>query len=182
MLGSFLGATKAPNEDTSQPTLKASTFVANRIQLSGPVPASLKHRYVGFAPFVKAMFKKKGIKGILLNRALHRQHSSIYKWNKNTAYGVAGADGASDEQHHGENGHAGGEKREEEERLVSPDVFARLFLRMTSHGTHGRIFTYVIMLDGEWRFTVCFLSNCSRVISYQTVFYRRLAMNSPSSS
>ncbi|GJF00915.1 hypothetical protein PsYK624_172190 [Phanerochaete sordida] len=30
---------------------------------------------------------------------------------------------------------------------------ARQFLRMTSYGTQGRIFTYVIMLDGEWRFT-----------------------------
>ena len=38
-------------------------------------------------------------------------------------------------------------------------AMAKQFLKMTSYGTHGRIFTYVIMLDGEWRFTV----RCSRL-------------------
>ena len=38
---------------------------------------------------------------------------------------------------------------------------AKRFLRMTSYGTHGRIFTYVIMLDGEWRFTVRRVRPCT---------------------
>ena len=53
-----------------------------------PVPDSLHHRYVGFAPFIKAMFKKKGIEGIILHRALHKQHCSVYKWDKNVIWGV----------------------------------------------------------------------------------------------
>ncbi|KAH8107689.1 hypothetical protein BXZ70DRAFT_912163 [Cristinia sonorae] len=153
VLGSFLGSTKAPNEDHTHPSLKASTFVANRMQLSGPVPSSLRHRYVGFAPFVKAMFKKRGIEGMLLHRALHRQHTMIYKWDRNTVCEVVKS---SQSQDYGEDGQVmvfhdkrTGDKRTEKES----EAFARQLLRMTSHGTHGRIFTYVIMLDGEWRFT-----------------------------
>ncbi|EKM54783.1 uncharacterized protein PHACADRAFT_258875 [Phanerochaete carnosa HHB-10118-sp] len=41
-----------------------------------------------------------------------------------------------------------------DEKISSDSIaMARQFLRMTSYGTYGRIFTYVIMLDGEWRFT-----------------------------
>jgi len=150
ILGSFLGAAKAPNEDHTQPSLKASTFVANRIQLSGPVPASLRHRYVGFAPFIKAMFKRKGIEGILLHRALHRQHTCIYKWDKRTVCGTVTLSQGEDAQQlaNGVNGHDKGKGPSSES-----DAFAHQLLQMTSHGTHGRIFTYVIMLDGEWRFT-----------------------------
>lgn len=149
MLGSFLGSTKAPNEVDGQSSLKASTFVANRLQLSGPVPASLRHRYVGFSPFIKAMFKKQGIQGYLLHRALHRQHCLIYHWDKYTLYGVVGRDQPVQES----NGDASG-SQDRKGAASESDAFAQQLLRMTSHGTHGRIFTYVIMLDGEWRFTV----------------------------
>ncbi|KAJ8474701.1 hypothetical protein ONZ51_g7050 [Trametes cubensis] len=126
------------------------SFIANRLQLTGPVPAALRHRYVGFAPFVKAMFRARGIEGILLNRALHKQHRAIYKWDRNTIWGVVGEEDVEDQaskeaQHKTENGTA---------RSSRPDeAFARKFLEMTAYGTEGRIFTYVIMLDGEWRFT-----------------------------
>ncbi|KAI0074406.1 hypothetical protein K474DRAFT_1677110 [Panus rudis PR-1116 ss-1] len=161
----FLGSTKAPNreQDKAKPSLKASTFVANRIQLSGPIPPSLRHRYVGFAPFVKAMFKKEGIEGILLHRALHHQHGSIYKWDKNVVWGViegdsgdetnGGADGNANSEANGqtpENAEGNGKDVEiterEETKKKKPTsesvALARQFLRMTSHGTHGRLFTY----------------------------------------
>ncbi|CAL1706083.1 unnamed protein product [Somion occarium] len=162
LLGSFLGSTKAPAVDIANPSLKASTFIANRIQLTGPVPASLRHRYVGFAPFVKAMFKKEGIKGLLLHRALHKQHCSIYKWDKNVVWGVVEGINEKQDEKHEVNGKTTGDAEYTSEdkgdhttdHLKEESVaFARQFLRMTSHGTHGRIFTYAIMLDGEWRFT-----------------------------
>lgn len=147
MLGYFLGAAKAPNTDQSNPSLKPSTFVANRLQLAGPVPASLRHRYVGFAPFIKAMFKRKGIEGLILHRALHKQHCSMYKWDKNVVWGAIDSDNDGiDVIEHQETEASGTTQRSL--------ALARQFLRMTSHGTHGRLFTYVIMLDGEWRFTV----------------------------
>ncbi|KAI0771120.1 hypothetical protein BD413DRAFT_625672 [Trametes elegans] len=130
------------------------SFIANRLQLTGPVPSSLRHRYVGFAPFVKAMFRARGIEGFLLNRALHKQHRAIYKWDANTVWGVVGSEephGKKDAQN-GDAHHADGDASNPEE--VKPDeAFARKFLEMAAYGTEGRIFTYVIMLDGEWRFT-----------------------------
>ncbi|KAI0366683.1 hypothetical protein BV20DRAFT_951821 [Pilatotrama ljubarskyi] len=127
------------------------SFIANRLQLTGPVPAALRHRYVGFAPFVKAMFRARGVEGILLNRTLHRQHRAIYKWDANTIWGVVGQ-----EAHDGkieENGERqeGGKDTSGSER--TDEAFARKFLEMAAYGTEGRIFTYVMMLDGEWRFT-----------------------------
>ncbi|KAH9890086.1 hypothetical protein C8Q73DRAFT_793435 [Cubamyces lactineus] len=126
------------------------SFIVNRLQLAGPVPAALRHRYVGFAPFVKAMFRARGIEGILLNRALHKQHRAIYKWDGNTIWGIVGEEQSEDRaekeaQHRLGDGSA--------QREQPDEAFARKFLEMTAYGTEGRIFTYVIMLDGEWRFT-----------------------------
>ncbi|KAI0820444.1 hypothetical protein BC628DRAFT_858185 [Trametes gibbosa] len=127
----------------------AHSFVANRLQLAGPVPASLRHRYVGFRPFIKAMFKARGIQGIVLNHALHKQHRAIYRWDANTVWGIIGqgedadSDGALHNASHFVD--IGKEKPN--------DALAKKFLEMTEYGTEGRIFTYVIMLDGEWRFT-----------------------------
>lgn len=141
--------------------MKPTAFIANRIQLAGPVPSTLRHRYVGFAPFVKAMFRRSGIRGLILHHALHKQHLSIYKWDKNVVWGVIGDDDKEprgEEQERAQDGEA--QKNDEEQakegdKIASDSVaMARQFLRMTSHGTHGRIFTYVIMLDGEMRFTV----------------------------
>ena len=99
------------------------------------------------------MFNKKGIEGILLHRALHRQHAMVYKWDKRTVYGVVGRNNVDAPEN---GGHGSGDSTVEQtdQRTVS-DALSRQLLRMTSHGTYGRIFTYVIMLDGEWRFTVC---------------------------
>ena len=77
------------------------------------------------------MFTKSGIKGRLLHRALHDQYNTIYGYGKNTEWGVVEA---SDSQDDGR-------------------ALAETFLRMSSFGTQGRIFTYIITLDGEMRFT-----------------------------
>jgi len=78
------------------------------------------------------MFTNSGIKGRLLHRALHKQYATIYGYGKDTEWGVVRPpDGDEDAGH----------------------AFAEKFLGMTSFGTQGRIFTYVITLDGEMRFT-----------------------------
>ncbi|KAL1950815.1 hypothetical protein VTO73DRAFT_5939 [Trametes versicolor] len=132
----------------------ARSFIANRIHLSGPVPAALHHRYVGFAPFIKAMFKAKGIKGILLNRTLHKQHRTIYRWDANTIWGVIGEEDKTAPDGEGKEPSKEDKKEVPSKEEGKPDeAVARKFLDMTSYGTEGRIFTYVILLDGEWRFT-----------------------------
>jgi len=78
------------------------------------------------------MFTKSGIKGRLLHRALHDQYATIYGYGKDTEWGVV-------------------EPSEDDEDAGR--AFARKFLQMTSFGTQGRVFTYVITLDGEMRFT-----------------------------
>ncbi|KAI0088095.1 hypothetical protein BDY19DRAFT_951999 [Irpex rosettiformis] len=192
LIGWLMGSSHSPDNGDRLPgsRVKPTAFVANRIQLAGPVPAALRHRYVNFAPFVKAMFSRSGIRGVLLHHALHKQHLEIYKWDKNVVWGVIDEDGG-DVQKPGDEERQRGKGREEhtastkdtirnggaaqsnisshpdepaaanhvqskEERCELPSdsiALARQFLRMTSFGTHGRIFTYVIMLDGEWRFT-----------------------------
>lgn len=119
------------------------------------MPASLHHRYVGFAPFIKAMFKAKGIKGILLNRTLHKQHRTIYRWDANTIWGVIGEEDKIVPDGEGKEPSKEDKKEVASKEEGKPDeAVARKFLDMTSYGTEGRIFTYVILLDGEWRFTV----------------------------
>ncbi|TBU61824.1 hypothetical protein BD310DRAFT_919941 [Dichomitus squalens] len=128
---------------------------ATRLQLIGPVPSALRHRYVGFKPFVKAMFRAKGIEGMALHRALHQQHSAIYKWDKDTIWGVVeeqpGLEGEDKGRKGGDDVHFAGKVGPNNEK---PDeAFARKFLDLVEYGTEGRVFTYVIMLDGQWRFT-----------------------------
>jgi hypothetical protein len=171
-----MGSSNSPDTGDKAPgsSVKPTAFVANRIQLAGPVPATLRHRYVGFAPFVKAMFRRTGIRGILLHHALHKQHLNIYKWDKNVVWGVindeehgnvrfleAGADdkAVDSAQQNGtgelsDRGNSQAVAHSEDNESSGSVALARQFLRMTSYGTHGRIFTYVVMLDGEWRFTV----------------------------
>ena len=122
----------APPSEERKKGLATTSFIANRLQLTGPVPTALSHHYVGYRPFIEWMFTKRGIKGRLLHRALHKQYATIYGYGKSTEWGtIEPADG---------------------QRNVGY-ALAEKFLRMTSFGAQGRVFTYVITLDGEMRFT-----------------------------
>ena len=105
---------------------------------------------------MKAMFRARGIEGIVLNRALHKQHRAIYKWNKNTIWGIVADQNRDTESNDGDVREGAGP----DGRQKPHDAFAKKFLEMAEYGTEGRVFTYVIMLDGQWRFTV---SVCPRV-------------------
>jgi hypothetical protein len=96
------------------------------MQLSGPVPDELYHRYVEFKPFVAGMFTAHSLRGRILNRALRHQHARIYNYDRSTTYGV----------------------------FQEPCIdMTKKFLEFVHHDQGGRIFTYVITLDGQWRFT-----------------------------
>ena len=96
------------------------------MQLQGPVPEEMYHRYVEFKPFVAGMFTGKSLRGWLLNRALHHQHARIYQFDRSTVYGS----------------------------FPSPSKDLTLqFLDLVHYDHGGRIFTYVLTLDGQLRFT-----------------------------
>jgi hypothetical protein len=102
------------------------SFQAIQMQLSGPVPNELYHRYVEFKPFVAGMFTAHSLRGRILNRALHHQHRRIYNYDHSTIYGV----------------------------VPKPSIeMTKKFLEFVHHDQGGRIFTYVITLDAQWRFT-----------------------------
>lgn len=103
------------------------SFQANQIQLHGPVPEELYHRYVEFKPWVKLMFTTSGIRGFFLSKALHHQHARVYNFSKSTEYGLLGYE-------------------------PSRDTTLK-FLDLVHYDEGGRIFTYVLTLDGLFRFT-----------------------------
>lgn len=72
------------------------------------------------------MFTGKGIRGKVLHKVLHKQHQRIYNFNSSTQWGMV--KGSSEEA-------------------------AMQFLRLAHFDEGGRIFTYVITLDGLMRFT-----------------------------
>jgi hypothetical protein len=102
-------------------------FQANQMQLHGPVPAELYHRYVEFKPFVKGMFTNAGIRGFLLHKALTHQHNQVYRFDRKTDYGYLGL------------------KPSHETTLK--------FLELVHFNEGGRIFTYILTLDSLFRFT-----------------------------
>lgn len=132
LLGRLLGQ-KAPNEDSSSSKEKSGkskperyNFQANQMQLRGPTPEAMYHRYVEFKPFVKAMFTAKGFRGFILSKALHHQHTRVYNFDRETAF----------------------------ESFPEPcEEFTQKFLELVHHDQGGRIFTYVLTLDGIFRFT-----------------------------
>ncbi|PFH63407.1 hypothetical protein XA68_10044 [Ophiocordyceps unilateralis] len=101
-------------------------FQANQMQLQGPTPPRLYHRYVEFRPFISSMFLSTGLRGKILNTALHKQHSRIYNFDQSTEYGTF-------------------EPCSEQASLQ--------FLRLAHFDEGGRVFTYVLTLDGLLRFT-----------------------------
>ncbi|KAI5296165.1 hypothetical protein KEM52_005370 [Ascosphaera acerosa] len=126
LIGRLVGTKTGGNEVLeSENKLTTYNFQAVQLQLMGPVPQSLYHRYVDFKPFVGHMFNSSHVSGFVLNRALHHQHSRVYNYDRSTEYGVCD----------------------------SPEAVSRLFLDMVGYAEGGKIFTYVLTLDGEWRFT-----------------------------
>ncbi len=108
-----------------------ASFQANELQLRGPVPNELYHRYVEFKPFVAGMFTASGIRGRILHRVLHHQHERLYNFDKKTKFGAI----------------------EYDHKAKVSDDLALQFLDMVHYDQGGRLFTYVITLDGMFRFT-----------------------------
>ena len=109
------------------------------------------------------MFTSTSIKGRILNRALHHQHARIYNYDRSTVYG----------------------------RFPSPNKDLTLqFLDLCHFDEGGRIFTYIITLDGQWRFTETgkefgidmlskhsMHSDCDNYIAYSGEFFIRRLKN-----
>lgn len=72
------------------------------------------------------MFASTGLRGKILNMALHKQHNRVYNFNASTEFGTV-------------------KPRSEEATLQ--------FLKMAHFDEGGRLFTYVLSLDGLLRFT-----------------------------
>mgnify|MGYP006949401517 CR=1 FL=1 len=102
------------------------SFQANEMQLRGPVPSKMYHRFVEFRPIITSLFMSKGVRGKILNTFLHKQHNKVYNFDKSTEYGLF-------------------EPCSEEAALQ--------FLRLVHFDEGGRMFTYVLTLDGLLRFT-----------------------------
>ena len=116
-----------------------------------------------FKPFIAGMFTSTSLKGRILNRALHHQHQRIYNYDRSTVYG----------------------------RCPSPAKELTIqLLDLCHYDEGGRIFTYVITLDGQWRFTETgkefgidmlskhsMHSNCDNYIAYSGEFFIRRLKN-----
>ncbi|EAS28734.3 C2 domain-containing protein [Coccidioides immitis RS] len=126
MIGRLVGTKDSVQPGTGKKPITKYNFQAIQIQLTGPVPWRLYHRYVEFKPFVAGMFNGQSIRGRLLNHALHHQHARIYNFDRSTMHGM----------------------------FPSPCIeLAQQFLEFVHYDQGGRIFTYVLTLDGQWRFT-----------------------------
>ena len=178
----------------------ASTFVATKLQLTGPTPKDLRHHFVGYNKFIVWIYNKSGLLGQFLNHGLRKQYRTIYSYNKRTRYGVVDAADADYELRldktsetaeggvaHGDtesaNGERGGHPVDAREETVA---LAKAFLEMTKYGAGGRLYTYVLTLDSEWRFSetgdefaIDFLSkhmmhaNGAQVVCYAGEFFVR---------
>ncbi|OAA59910.1 c2 domain containing protein [Niveomyces insectorum RCEF 264] len=116
--------THAKTKDSKE--TKKYDFQANEIQLQGPVPEKLYHRYVEFRPIIGRMFSSHGLRGRILNKVLHKQHNRVYNYSRTTEYGTFPA---------------------------CSEQASLQFLKMAHFDEGGRIFTYVLSLDGVLRFT-----------------------------
>ena len=136
LLGRLTG-TREPDADNKseadtsncpvQKRVEHYNFQANQMQLQGPVPPELYHRFVEFKPWVRRMFSKKGFQGVVLGKALHHQHKRVYNFGRDTLWGYF-EQGACAEM-------------------------TKQFLDLVHYDKGGRIFTYVLTLDALFRFT-----------------------------
>lgn len=123
--------------EREKPKTERYDFQANQLQLSGPVPEKLYHRFVEFKPFVRGMFTASGLRGKILNKALHHQHTQIYNFAPTTKYGSLEPQSEGVTRKFLELVHA-----EEEGRDLGDGKQGG-----------GRLFTYVLTLDALLRFT-----------------------------
>ena len=137
ILGRIAG-TKEPNENDhtpsaditnaeSQKKIERYNFQSNQMQLPGPVPAELYHRFVEFKPWVRRMFNTSGFSGVILGKTLHHQHARVYNFDRSTVWGHF-ADGPCKKM-------------------------TQQFLDLVHYDKGGRIYTYVLTLDALFRFT-----------------------------
>ncbi|EXJ96324.1 hypothetical protein A1O1_01450 [Capronia coronata CBS 617.96] len=125
LIGRLVGIKDTEQGQDGKKTEKYN-FQAIQLQLQGPVPADLYHRYVEFRPFIAGMFTAHSLRGRLLNRALHHQHARIYNYDRTTKYGL----------------------------FQEPCMeLTKQFLEFVHYDEGGRIFTYVLTLDAQMRFT-----------------------------
>ncbi|KAG6006997.1 hypothetical protein E4U21_006517 [Claviceps maximensis] len=113
-------------EDEKQKKSQKYDFQANEMQLQGPVPPELYHRFVEFRPIIASMYASSGIRGKILNVALHKQHNRIYNFDQSTEWGSF---------------------------EPCSENAALSFLRLAHFDQGARVFTYVLTLDGMFRFT-----------------------------
>ncbi|KAK3348284.1 hypothetical protein B0H65DRAFT_171051 [Neurospora tetraspora] len=126
MIGRLTGVTAGDESDDNSKMPQKYDFQANEIQLAGPVPPKLYHRFVEFRPIIGKMFSQKGFRGHVLNKVLHKQHRRIYNYDSSTEHGIFAE--------------------------CSKEASVQ-FLKMAHYAEGGRIFTYVLTLDGLLRFT-----------------------------
>jgi hypothetical protein len=131
LLGRLLGQKEpssggAVSKRTGKSKAERYNFQSNQMQLRGPVPEAMYHRYVEFKPFIKSMFTAKGVRGFILSKALHHQHARVYNFDRETAYEV---------------------------ESEPNKAFTQKFLELVHYDQGGRIFTYVLTLDALFRFT-----------------------------
>jgi hypothetical protein len=147
------------NSKHQNPEHYSYVFEANKIQLQGTLPADLRNKYVDYRPFIGWLFTGRGIRGCLLQRGLHAQHRRIYSYNTKTTYGHVTAppaivnEGVGDAQKFVL-------EHEKPDAKVDELAASRQFLKMvhydeapTSDVLGGRLYTYVITLQREWRFS-----------------------------
>lgn len=136
ILGRLINIKDPDNDDDQQggtePNAEAKkaeryNFQANQVQLQGPVPAKLYHRYVDFKPWVSRMFTSSGLSGVVMGKALHHQHARVYDFGRSTLCG------------HFPQGPC--------------EEMTKKFLDLVHYDQGGRIFTYVLTLDALFRFT-----------------------------
>jgi len=84
------------------------------------------HRFVEFRQSIGRMFFSKGVRGRILAKALHKQHRRVYNFNRSTQHDFF---------------------------TPCSEEASIEFLRLAHFNEGGRIFTYVLTLDGMFRFT-----------------------------
>lgn len=176
---------KAKAKESKDKHISASTFIANKLQLTGPVPHELRLHFVGYRPIIDTIFNSTGILGHILNHGLRKQYRVLYSYDKATIYGVIDAAQMADSpqpvdeadignadrtkaphidaqaEHdytlapsnpHRSNPHAAAGPHNQPQAYTAQRALATQFLKMAQWGKGNKLYTYVITLDGEWRF------------------------------